>query len=376
MRKIVYISGTRADFGLMKNTLYAINANYQFDLNLIVTGMHLLNEYGNSIKEIKDSNLNILGTVKVSLSGSCRTEMSRAIGEQIIGFTKLLQKENPDIILLLGDRGEMLAGAIAAIHLNIPIAHIHGGELSGTIDEPVRHAISKLSHFHFVSTESSQNRLIKMGENPDNIFVTGAPGLDEVSNLNLIKREVILSRVGLLINKPFILLLFHPENDIRQSINKQIITILDSIINKGFQVLAIMPNSDSGSSVIVSVLKQYESNQKIKVFKNFNRTEFLSLVYEANVFVGNSSSGIIESASLGTPFLNLGKRQKHRERNANVIDSPINSSMISDGLDKALDMKDNEFHNIYGDGQSSIKIVNLLKSISLESAILEKINAY
>lgn len=376
MRKIVYISGTRADFGLMKNTLYAINANYQFDLNLIVTGMHLLNQYGNSIKEIKESNLNILGTVKVSLSGSCRTEMSRAIGEQIIGFTKILQKENPDIVLLLGDRGEMLAGAIAAIHLNIPIVHIHGGELSGTIDEPVRHAISKLSHFHFVSSKSSQNRLIKMGENPQNIFVTGAPGLDEVCNLSLIKREVIMSRVGLLIDKPFILLLFHPENDISKINNKQIITILDSIINKGIQVLAIMPNSDSGSAVIASVLKQYESNQKIKLFKNFNRTEFLSLVSEASVFVGNSSSGIIESASLGTPFLNLGNRQNHRERNANVIDSPINSSMISSALDKALSMKYIEFQNIYGDGNSSMKIVNLLKSINLEPEILEKNNAY
>ena len=372
----MYISGTRADFGLMKNTLQIIQNDSEVDLDIIVTGMHLLSHYGNTYKEILSSNLNIVGKVKVVLSGASKDEMAIALGQQIQGFTKILKKKKPDIVLLLGDRGEMLAGAIAAIHLSIPIVHIHGGELSGTIDEPVRHAISKLSHYHFVATENSRKRLIKMGEVSQNIFVTGAPGLDEINNLSLIKRDLLLSQIGLNTDQPFILLLFHPVVQKSQTIKNQINTVIEAVLKNGLQVLAIMPNSDTGGSVITSELRKYEKSGLIKTVINFKRLEFLSLVAEAEVLVGNSSSGIIEAASLGTAVVNIGDRQKYRERNSNVIDTPIEMTSIYNGLLDAISMKGGQFKNIYGDGNSSKKILYLIKSISLESEIMEKINAY
>ena len=208
MRKICYITGTRADFGLMKNTLNLVKKDDNLELEIIVTGMHLLKEYGSTFQEIVDSGFNIVSKVKVELSGSTRDQMPIAIGHQIIKFTKIFMSRNPDIVLLLGDRGEMLAGAIASLHANIPIAHIHGGELSGTIDEPTRHAISKLSHFHFTSTLEAQKRLIRMGENPKNVYVTGAPGLDEICKIKLFDRDTLIKKYGLENGKDFVLFLF------------------------------------------------------------------------------------------------------------------------------------------------------------------------
>ena len=376
MRKICYISGTRADFGIMKSTLQCINNDKKLDLRVIVTGMHLLKKYGNTWKEISASNLTIAGKVEVLLTGSEGHEMAIALGEQVIEFTKILKANNPDILLLLGDRGEMLAGAIAALHLNIPIVHIHGGELSGTIDDSIRHSISKLAHFHFTSTKKSRNRLIKMGEFPNNIFVTGAPGLDEIKNITLIERKLLLTKYQLLQTEPYLLFLFHPVVQQIESIEKQIEIIMKVLLKNDQQILILMPNSDSGSSLITNVIKKYQIQEKIQIITHAPRVDFLSLVSNAEVFVGNSSSGIIEAASLGTPVLNLGDRQKFRERNSNIIDVEISSHAIKKGLIKAQKMHDKSWKNCYGDGNSSSRIVKLLKNLPFDSYILEKVNAY
>ena len=338
--------------------------------------MHLLSEYGNTCQEIYDAGLNVISKVKVELSGISGSQMSIALGNQIIGITSTLEKSKPDLVLLLGDRGEMLAGVIASLHLNIPTVHIHGGELSGTVDESVRHAISKMAHYHFTATNNSKDRLIKMGEIKGNIFVTGAPGLDEIRGAQLIPKEVLLEQYGIDRKKPFILLLFHPVVQQTNDINEQVAIIMESLFSCNIQILALMPNADSGGKVISSILKRYQEQQKIKTAAHLTRLNFLSLVSEAEVLVGNSSSGIIEAASLGTPVVNIGSRQNLRERSNNVVDVSIEKSQIISGISKAISLNKSLFKNVYGDGKSSKRIVNLLKGLDLNPKILDKVNAY
>jgi len=376
MRKICYISGTRADFGLMRNSLQAIDQDDGLNLEVIVTGMHLLSEYGNTYQEILDAGLNVIGSVKVALSGESGSQMSIALGDQIIGITKILERSTPDLILLLGDRGEMLAGAITALHLNIPIVHIHGGELSGSVDESIRHAISKMSHYHFTATNNSKSRLIKMGEISDNIFVIGAPGLDGISTTELIPKETLLAQYNINSDKPFVLLLFHPVVQHVNDIREQITIVVESLLSFDMQIIALMPNADAGGRVIASTLKEYEKKNTIQITTHVTRRNFLSLVSKAVVLVGNSSSGIIEAASLGTPVVNIGSRQNLRERSNNVVDVSIESSEIINGINKAMLFNKNLFENVYGDGESSKRIVSLLKDLDLNPIILGKVNAY
>jgi len=263
MRKICYISGTRADFGLMKYALQEIDKDKDLNLEIIITGMHLLSEYGCTYQEIHDAGLSVISKVKVELSGSSGSQMSTALGNQIIGITNALEESKPDLVLLLGDRGEMLAGAIASLHLNLPIVHIHGGELSGTMDEPIRHAISKMSHYHFVATNNSKSRLVKMGEVSDNIFVTGAPGLDEIRTAHLIPQDILFDQYGIDKDKPLVILLFHPVLQQIKDIKEQVIIIMESLLSFNMQIFALMPNSDAGGEVIATILKKYQEQKKL-----------------------------------------------------------------------------------------------------------------
>lgn len=376
MRKVCYVTGTRADFGLMRHTLQAIHTHPQLSLSLLVTGMHLLSAYGDTWREIADCELPIAAKVPVTLTGSSGTEMAVALGEQVIGFTQALEQMKPDLILLLGDRGEMMAGAIAALHLNIPIVHIHGGELSGTVDESIRHAISKLAHYHLTATQKSRDRLIRMGEKPENIFVTGAPGLDDIYRINLLDRKTLFADYGLNQEAPLMLVLFHPVVQQAHEAAEQTQTLLEAVSECGIQSLVIMPNADAGASAIAQVIREYCSQNKIITAVHLPRREFLSFMAHADVLAGNSSSGIIESASVNTPVVNIGNRQRCRERNSNVIDvAPVKSEIVA-ALIRAQKMKGQLWENVYGDGGSSRRIVECLTSLSISPEVLEKVNAY
>ena len=376
MRKICYVTGTRADFGLMRATLESIHSRSALELSLLVTGMHLSPKYGETWREIADVGLTIGVKVPVNLTGSSGSEMAIALGEQVIGFTKALEQIEPDIVLLLGDRGEMLAGAIAALHLNIPIVHIHGGELSGTVDESIRHAISKLSHYHFTSTNKSRERLVRMGEKPEHIFVTGAPGLDAIYKAEFLDRESLLMEYGLDGDAPFLLVLFHPVVQQVDEAENQTVLLLDAVVESEMQSLIIMPNADAGSKVIEKVISNYSKHKKIFTALHVPREKFLSLMKFSEVLIGNSSSGIIEAASLGTPVVNVGDRQQCRERNMNVIDVDFKKANICSAIQKAKKLKGEDWVNVYGDGKTTGLIVNKLLEISLSSTVLEKVNAY
>ena len=376
MRKVCYVSGTRADYGLMQNTLQAIHHHAQLNLGLMVTGMHLLSAYGDTWQEIEKDGFNIDAKVPVKLTGAEGAEMSIALGEQVIGFTKALQQIKPDMVLLLGDRGEMLAGAISALHLNIPIVHIHGGELSGTVDESIRHAISKLAHYHFTATEKSRDRLIRMGEKSDTVFITGAPGIDEINNMKPSDREQLFTEYGLDQTQPLLLILFHPVVQQANEVSGQIRALLDAVLEVGLNSLVIMPNADAGSSVIASEIQRYEKKPQINTAVHVPRKDFLSFIAHAEVMVGNSSSGIIEAASLNTPVVNIGDRQRCRERSRNVLDvAPVMNDIVK-AINEARQMKGEKWTNVYGEGGSAEKIVKQLLNISLSPEIMEKVNAY
>ncbi|HOY69314.1 MAG TPA: UDP-N-acetylglucosamine 2-epimerase [Methylotenera sp.] len=376
MRKVCYITGTRADFGLMQATLKAIDGSNTLELAVLVTGMHLDEQFGLTIQDVKKSNLPIAATVKSDSTESSGESMAKGIGRMILGFVDELIKIKPNIVLLLGDRGEMLAGAIAAIHLNIPIVHIHGGELSGTVDEPIRHAISKLAHYHFTSTESAKNRLIRMGEQPANIFVTGAPGLVGIVSSALLKREQLFDEVGFSHSDCIALLLYHPVLQESSNAGKVVKTMLDILKNLNVKVIALLPNADAGSLGVRQVLQARHDNVNVILATHFERDKFLSCMAAVDFIIGNSSAGIIEAGTFGTPVINVGIRQNKRERNVNVIDVTDDASDMKNAIQKAILEKRFEKNNIYGDGKADVNIVNLLSSIPLSNDLLCKTNAY
>jgi GDP/UDP-N,N'-diacetylbacillosamine 2-epimerase (hydrolysing) len=376
MRKIIYITGTRADYGLMRSTLFAISRDPRLELQLIVTGMHLDEAYGKTHSEIEYDEFEIAGYVETDLAGADLSFMARAIGTMVIGFSSLLEREQPDIVLLLGDRGEMLAGAIAALHLNIPIVHMHGGERSGTVDDPVRHAVSKLSHYHFTATKDAAIRLVRMGEREDRVMCVGAPGIDNLKDQAKLDRKECLENVGFSEDRLVALMVFHPVVQEMAEGPRQTREIINALLELQFQIIVMTPNSDLGGNEILHTLKVLSSHSDVRVFNHLPRGDFLSWLANVDVMIGNSSSGIIEAATFGTPVVNIGKRQMLRERNANIIDVEPDCAQISMALGEVIKRGRFNSTNVYGDGATAPRITSLLATIPLGKAVLEKYCAY
>lgn len=376
-RKIAYVTGTRADFGLMASTLDMLHASSQFELSIVVTGTHLSQKYGNTVEEIERLRLPILARLELDESVATGATMAKNIGKMVIGFVEIFSDYRPDVVLLLGDRGEMLAAAIAALHLNIFIAHIHGGERSGTIDEPVRHAISKLCHYHLVATIESKERLTKMGEMEDAVVVVGAPGLDGLIELaSQQKKSDLFKRYDLLENVPLALVVFHPVMQEEEIAGEQISEILRVLSDRDLQVLALEPNSDAGRDLVFEALDFAADKGYLKLIKHLPRRDFAGFLKYCDLLVGNSSSGIIEAASFGTRVLNVGSRQHMRQRSANVLDADIDVASLSVKLDLLLNTPRKPIVNVYGDGKAGSRIVAALRDIDLKTFDLAKINAY
>ena len=375
-RRIIYVTGTRADFGLMRSTLARIDADDRLDLELLVTGMHLDQTYGHTVDEIERSGLSICGRVPVGPGETTGAQMAINLGHMLREFVPVLVAARPDIVLLLGDRGEMLAGAIAALHLNIAIAHVHGGERSGTVDEPVRHAISKLSSLHLVATAQSRTRLIAMGEAEANVHIVGGPGIDGLSDLPRRDRRKLTTDLGLDEGLPVALLVFHPVLHEAVEAGDHIMTVVQSLLEEGVQVVAVKPNSDAGSTHVRSVLEAFAATNRIHLFTHLERPEFVELMAAADVMVGNSSSGIIEASTFGTPVINIGPRQYLRERNLNVVDVGVDSDLIRKAITTALRNPRFPRVNVYGDGHAGDRIAEILATVDLEAMSHGKINAY
>jgi UDP-hydrolysing UDP-N-acetyl-D-glucosamine 2-epimerase len=375
-RKILYISGTRADYGLMRSVLRKIHEHPDLSLDIIVTGMHLMEDFGNTIDEIKADAFNY-HIVDVRYESDTKESMATFIGEFIQKLTPVVSDLNPDIILLLGDRGEMLAGAIVGAYLSIPVAHIAGGEHTSTVDDLARHAITKLSHIHFPANEESRDHIMKMGENPSRIFIVGAPGLDHIYNENLLSKEQLAKKFYLDFSKPIIIVVQHPVTLEADNAEYHIRETMEAITSLKQQTIIIQPNADAGGRKINEVLQEYTNYPFIQIFKSLNRNEYLSLLKNTSVLIGNSSSGIVEAPSFGTPVINVGSRQRGRQRGANIIDVgydrhaivKIVQSIIGDiGFisDRTIS------HNPYGIGRSYDLIPNILNEIIIDENLLQK----
>lgn len=376
MRKICYVTGSRADFGLMASTLQQANVDSRLSVFICATGQHFAQEFGETINEIETVGIPIAARIPVDLNGSDGAQMARAIGHELIGMTEAFEQLKPDIVMVLGDRGEMMAAALAALHLNIPVVHIHGGELSGTVDEPVRHAISKLSHYHFTATPGARERLIRMGEREETIFVTGAPGLDGITAKVKSNRAALASQFFFDAHKPIALLVFHPVLQEMHVAEKQAEAIISALRKSQVQILCLMPNSDGGGSNIRLAIDAAFKHDEFKVVDHMERSDYISWMAIADFMIGNSSSGIIEAAAFDLPVINVGSRQHGRERSGNVIDVSAEQHVLADAIEKILKQGRKQYRNVYGDGKAGKRIVELLATLPLTPKLLQKQNAY
>jgi UDP-N-acetylglucosamine 2-epimerase (non-hydrolysing)/GDP/UDP-N,N'-diacetylbacillosamine 2-epimerase (hydrolysing) len=374
-RKILVTTGTRADYGILRPVLQAIMKSKKLKLYLIVTGTHLSKKHGLTINEIKRDGFEIFATIDMVPQGDTNYFMSKALGEGIIAFSKIFSKLRPDINLILGDRDEMLASALAAAHMNIPNAHIHGGDKSGGIDEYNRHAITKISNIHFAATKKSKERIIKMGENPKYVFLTGSPGLDEVVNNKITNKKDLEKKYGLKFDGSEILLLQHPVTTQTKISGEQILSTLKAIAKTKKTTIAIAPNSDAGNKIIFKYLESFSRKYDfIKMYRSLPRSDYLGLLKNCGVLVGNSSSGMIEANYFQIPVINIGIRQEGREKGKNVLDLKYASvKSIYDTILKALKIKKSiKSTNVYGNGNASKKILYCLEKINLSKDLIQK----
>jgi GDP/UDP-N,N'-diacetylbacillosamine 2-epimerase (hydrolysing) len=376
-RLIAYVTGTRADYGLFSEPLKRIREHQGMELALIVTSMHLEPEFGLTVQDIEADGMPIAARVRNLLPGDTGGDQARSVGNAVIGITEALEDIKPDVVVVLGDRGEMLAGAIAAIHLNIPIAHVHGGEVSGTVDELVRHAISKLSHVHFPATEDAADRLRRLGERPEDIYVVGASGLDYLRRFEPIPDSELEAEIGVDLSSSFVIFTQHPVTTEMAHAAAQMEASLHALEQSGVQVVATYPNADAGGRAMIQVLERWRDRQWLHVFPNLGRRRFATLLKKAAAMVGNSSSGIIEAPFFGVPVVNVGSRQAGRLRAANVLDAPYDEESIRSAIACALNDEDFKARarsspNPYGDGHAGERIVEVLASLEIGPALLGK----
>ncbi len=373
MRKILYVTGSRADYGLMRQVLFAVDRDSQLDLAIAVLGMHLMPDY-NSIEDIQRDNLKYYKLNAVQ-SADDRKSMGVFASQCLASLTELFVEVKPDIILLLGDRAEMIAGALAGTYLGIPVAHIHGGEVTSTVDESVRHAITKLAQIHFAATHDSLQRIKKLGERVDRIYLTGAPGLDMLDS-NVLPLANLLSVLKLSGDRDLIVVLFHPVSEEIEDAKVQMEHILESVSELDGDKVIVYPNADAGRGSIIEVINAYASGSDFHVFGNLSRQVFVSLLANARLMIGNSSSGLIEAPTFKLPVVNVGSRQSGRLRGDNVIDSSFDLSDLQKSIQKALSFEFKErlktSKNPYGDGQASERILEVLKNIELTSELIQK----
>ncbi|MNJ41278.1 UDP-N,N'-diacetylbacillosamine 2-epimerase (hydrolyzing) [compost metagenome] len=379
MIKIVVVTGTRADYGIYYPILKEIDKDFELDLHLIVTGMHLKAEYGDTEHFIEKDGFRISARVENLQEDSTHANMAKSVGLAVLGMTQAMEDISPDCVLVLGDRGEMLAAAIVSSHMNIPLIHLHGGEVSGTIDESVRHAISKLAHIHLTATEGSRERLIKLGEDPWRIHVVGAPRIETILNATLPSLESTKLNYSLNFIGSYILFIYHPVTTERQNIYK-LKQLFEVLIATKMSIVCVMPNSDAGAEDILELYHQFSGHQGIFMVKSFEQLDYLTMLKHATILVGNSSSGIIEAASYRIPVINIGTRQWGRERSANIIDIDENGDQLSNAIKYVLSDDFQEdlkvITNVYEKSGTSSATIQILKELVFSKQLIQKTITY
>jgi len=377
MKKIAVITGTRAEYGYLKPLMTEIKKDRTLELIPIITGMHLLSEFGNTYKLVEKDFPNSV-KIEMKLQGDSLKDMANYFASGVKNFAEYFSKNRPDVIIVLGDRSEPLAVALVAMYLNIPIAHINGGDVSGgSIDESIRHAITKIAHIHFVHTKENADRIIKMGEEKNRIFIVGALTLDTILNKNLPSKKDIFSKYNLNPNKITLLILQHPVTTLKDKGYSQMEELFSTLEELKEQTIILYPNCDAGSKKFIDLIKRYSDNKYFKILKNISHDDYLALMKSSNLMIGNSSSGIIESPSFKIPVINIGNRQSGRSRSVNIIDTEPEKKKIIESIDYALYNKEflkkiKSCKNKFGDGKSSKRIVKILKQIKIDTKLIQK----
>jgi UDP-hydrolysing UDP-N-acetyl-D-glucosamine 2-epimerase len=378
LRTIGVVTTGRADYGIYRPVLDAIRSRPDMRLGLFVTGMHLSPEFGMTVRAIEADGYPIVERVEMLLSSDSPAGIAKSMGLGTLGFAGAYAHWRPDLLLVLGDRFEMHAAVVAALPLLIPVAHVHGGESTqGAIDEALRHAITKMSHLHFVATEEYARRVRQLGEEPWRVTVSGAPALDNLKTVPLLSREELAAQFGLRLHEGFLLVTYHPVTLEYENTEGQTAELLAALDSSQRPVLFTMPNADTrGRSIRQSILRFVEEHTASQAVENLGVQGYFSVMSQAAAMVGNSSSGIIEAPSLELPVVNIGSRQQGRITAANVIHVACQKEDILRGIRRATSPEFRaglrDLVNPYGDGNAAGRIVDRLHDVPLDERLLRK----
>jgi UDP-N-acetylglucosamine 2-epimerase (non-hydrolysing)/GDP/UDP-N,N'-diacetylbacillosamine 2-epimerase (hydrolysing) len=375
--KIAVVTTSRADYSHLYWPLKRLHDHPDVDLNIIAMASHLSPEFGGTAHEIEADGLPIAAKLECLLSSDTDVGMAKSIGVGVLALADTLGAMRPDILLLIADRYEMLAPAAVALALRIPIAHIEGGEISeGAIDDAVRNALTKMSHVHFTSTFTARERVISMGEEPWRVHRAGAPSLDHLKKSNLLLKADVETRLGVKLDRPTIVVAYHPVTLLADTV-AEADALYSALAERGEQLIFCYPNADAGSRSLVDRTKHFLADRgNGKLFVNLPAVQYWSLLQCVQLMIGNSSSGIMETASFALPTVNVGLRQQGRERPGNVVDVGPDRALILDAIEKALSAEFSAalvgMKNPYGDGVAAERIVEVLTHLPDRLALLMK----
>lgn len=375
-RKICIVTGSRAEYGLLSVVMKEIQKESEFLLQVVVTGMHLSPEFGLTYTVIEKDGFAIDAKVEMLLSSDTPVGIAKSIGVGVSGFADAFDVLKPDLLVLLGDRFEILAAAQAALVARIPIAHIAGGDTTeGAFDEAIRHSITKMAHMHFVTNEASARRVRQLGEDPEHIYTVGSPGIDQIKHIKLFDRKELEKQLAFTFKKRNLLVTFHPVTLDAQPAGTQFQELLEALdcLGNDIGVIFTKPNADTDGRVIIGMIDRYTAaHHHVKAFTSLGQLRYLSAVAHVDAVVGNSSSGLYEVPSFKKPTVNIGDRQKGRLQAASVINCKPESADITRAINEAFTRDCSNTVNPYGNGDSAQKIVASLKTIPDYTKLLKK----
>ena len=384
MKRIGIMTGTRAEYGLLKPLMQEINKDNDLELYLIVSGMHLSPEFGMTYKEIEGDGFQINAKVEMLLSSDSPAGISKSIGLGVIGFADEFQRADLDMLILLGDRYEALSAAICALVMRIPIAHRHGGELTeGAIDEEIRHSITKMSYLHFTSTEQYRNRVIQLGENPERVFYVGALGVENIKNINLMTKEELERSIHFEIDENTVIVTYHPVTLENNTVEEQFLNLLKVLDrNPKIRMIFTKANADTNGRIVNELIDKYaaQNSERACAFVSLGQKRYLSALKYCRIVIGNSSSGIIEAPSFGKPIINIGYRQKGRICADSVINCGYTQQEIQQAMETALteefENKARNCRNPYEKENTAANIISVIKDYLLNDKIKLKKGFY
>jgi len=374
-RKIAIIAGSRGEYGYFRPVIKEIMKRSDLDYGIIASNMHVLDTFGSSIEEIKKDKLKVHAAIHNTFDGYTHMTMVKSLSVFMLQLPELLKQMEADMVLIAGDRGEQLMGAIVGAHMYIPVAHIQAGEVSGNIDGVSRHAITKFAHIHFCANKDAADRVLKMGEEKRRIFNVGAPMLDELVGEYMTPEKEIHKKFDLKKEEPYMILMYHSVTEEFDDTERQVDEVMKAMGNAGMKTIVLLNNSDAGCNIIRNKIMKHKQ-PFMSIYPNLKRQDYAGLLRGANVIVGNSSSGIIEAPTFKIPAVNIGNRQRGRLQSTNVINVGYSSKQIESAIKKAMSPEFKEevkkCVNPYGDGKSAKRIVDVLASVPFDDKLLIK----